>query len=139
MIEAAVLDADQGVLLRDDVQRVLAAIAAAVERVDETAASMTAEITAQRDQVRDISGSMGELNALAQSVAAGAEEGASGAEELRAQSAKLGDAAKGFRTRDWERRDAHAPAQLGGAVKRPPAKRPSAEPAPTADLEPVGA
>ncbi len=131
MIEAAVLDADQGVMLRDDVQRVLAAIATAVERVDETAASMTTEITAQRDQVRDIGGSMSELNALAQSVAAGAEEGASGAEELRAQAAKIGDAAKGFKTRDWENRETHLQPAARGVVKRPPARKASREAAPS--------
>ncbi len=138
MIEAAVLDADQGVILRDDVQRVLAAIARAVERVDETAASMTAEITAQRDQVRDISGSMSELNLLAQSVAAGAEEGASGAEELRAQSAKLGDAAKGFKTRDWQTRDSLATPARRSALKRPSAQRPAGDSVTAAAPQPVG-
>ncbi len=123
MIDAAVRDADEGVTLRDDVQRVLAAIASAVERVDETAASMTMEITTQRDQVREISGSMSELNALAQSVAAGAEEGASGAEEMRAQAAKLGEAAEGFRTRDWEAREQRGPAPAWGMTTRPPASR----------------
>lgn len=128
MIEAAVHDADSGVTLRDDVQTVLAAIAAAVERVDETAASMTMEITAQRDQVRDITSRMSELNRLAQSVAAGAEEGASGAEEMRAQAAKLGEAAEGFRTRDLETREANPGSGTRGAVKRPPARqRPGAQ------------
>jgi methyl-accepting chemotaxis protein len=126
MIEAAVQDADRGVTLRDDVQRVLSAIATAVERVDETAASMTMEITSQRDQVRDITGRMSELNSLAQSVAAGAEEGAAGAEEMRTQAAKLGDAAKGFKTRDWSSRE-----DANGVVTRvPPAVRPPRKVAP---------
>jgi methyl-accepting chemotaxis protein len=126
MIEAAVQDADRGVTLRDDVQRVLSAIATAVERVDETAASMTMEITSQRDQVRDITGRMSELNSLAQSVAAGAEEGAAGAEEMRSQAAKLGDAAKGFKTRDWSSRE-----DANGVVTRvPPAVRPPRKVAP---------
>jgi methyl-accepting chemotaxis protein len=123
MIEAATQDADRGVTLRDDVQRVLSAIASAVEQVDETASSMTRELTLQRDQVRDITGRMSELNSLAQSVAAGAEEGASGAEELRAQAARLGDAAQGFKTRDLEAREQHAHPPRG-ATKRPPARRP---------------
>lgn len=126
MIEAAVKDADRGVTLRDDVHKVLALIADAVERVDETAASMTMEITAQRDQVRDITGRMSELNSLAQSVAAGAEEGASGAEEMRAQATKLGEAAQGFRTRDLETRQPQGSAKTRGAVKRPPARQPKA-------------
>lgn len=105
MIEEAVRDADHGVALRDDVRDVLVAIAEAVERVDATASSMTMEATSQRDQVRDITDRMGELNSLAQSVASGAEEGASGAEELRSQAAHLGDAAKGFKTRDWQSRE----------------------------------
>ncbi len=139
MIEAAVQDADRGVTLRDDVQRVLAAIAIAVERVDETASSMTKEITSQRDQVRDITGRMSELNSLAQSVAAGAEEGASGAEEMRAQAAKLGDAAQGFKTRDWnsrEERDRGANngrETARGATRRPP--RPKAAAAPARDKQ----
>ncbi|MCC7055753.1 MAG: nitrate- and nitrite sensing domain-containing protein [Gemmatimonadaceae bacterium] len=141
MIEAAVQDADRGVTLRDDVQRVLGAIATAVERVDEMAAGMTREITSQRDQVRDITGRMSELNSLAQSVAAGAEEGASGAEEMRAQAARLGDAAKGFKTRDWANRDRREPTGRGGATKRPPvpAARPPARPAPALEAldEPV--
>jgi len=106
MIDAAVQDANQGVALRDDVQSMLAAIATAVERVDATAASMTMESSAQRDQVEGITARMGELNALAQSVAAGAEEGASGAEELRSQAMRLGEAAQGFKTRDWSAREA---------------------------------
>jgi methyl-accepting chemotaxis protein len=139
MIEAAVQDADRGVELRDDVQRVLSSIAAAVERVDETASSMTMEITSQRDQVRGITGRMSELNSLAQSVAAGAEEGASGAAEMKSQAAKLGDAAKGFKTRDWatrEERDRLDKAAMRGAVKRPPASRPSraATPAPASEF-----
>jgi methyl-accepting chemotaxis protein len=104
MIEEAVRDANRGVSLRDEVQAALAAIATAVERVDATATSVTAETSAQRDQVRGITDRMGELNSLAQAVAAGAEEGASGAEELRSQAAHLGDAAKGFKTRDWRSR-----------------------------------
>ena len=100
MIEAAVQDADRGVVLRDDVARVLGAIAAAVERVDETASRMMTEITAQRDQVRDITARVSELNSLAQSVAASAIEGASSAEEMRSQASTLRDAAKGFKTRD---------------------------------------
>ena len=128
MIEAATQDADRGVTLRDDVQRVLSAIASAVEQVDETASSMTRELTLQRDQVRDITGRMSELNSLAQSVAAGAEEGASGAEELRAQAARLGDAAPGFRTRDLEAREERGKAPTRGATKRPPARRPGNSP-----------
>jgi methyl-accepting chemotaxis protein len=123
-----VQDADRGVILRDDVQRVLLAIASAVERVDETASSMTMEITTQRDQVRDITSRMSELNSLAQSVAAGAEEGASGAEELRSQAAKLGDAAKGFKTRDWATREERE-RSAKGAIQRPPRSR-SKAPAP---------
>ena len=119
MIRAAVTDADHGVSLRDDVQQVLGAIAAAVDRVDETAASMTLEITSQRDQVRDITRRMSELNDLAQSVAAGAEEGASGAEEMRTQASRLGDAAKGFKTRDWTNREKRD----RGAVRRPAVRR----------------
>ena len=119
MIQAAVTDADHGVSLRDDVQQVLGAIAAAVDRVDGTAASMTLEITSQRDQVRDITRRMSELNNLAQSVAAGAEEGASGAEEMRTQALRLGDAAKGFKTRDWTSREERE----RGAVRRPAVRR----------------
>ena len=100
MIDAAVHEADRGVLLRDDVQRVLSAIASAVEQVDETAASMTMEITVQRDQVRDIAGRMSELTNLARSVATGAKEGAQGAEQMRQQASALGDAAKGFKIFD---------------------------------------
>lgn len=127
----------RGVTLRDDVQTMLAAIAAAVVRPDETALSMTLEITSRRDQVRDITGRMSELNALAQSVAAGAEEGASGAEEMRAPAAKLGDAAKGFRTRDWQAREDRAATPAKGAVKRPPARAPVHR-SPAPDTEAVG-
>ncbi len=122
MIAEAVEDANRGVALRDDVQQMLSAIAEAVERVDLTAAGMATEILTQRDQVNDIEGRMSELNVLAQSVAAGAQEGASGADQLRAQALHLGNAARHFKTRDLDSRP-REPAPVAERQKAAPGHR----------------
>jgi methyl-accepting chemotaxis protein len=106
LIEEAGHDTLRGVQLRDRVQTTLQDILNAVSRVDAVATEMRGASQSQRDEVKKVLGSMGELNVLAQNVAAGAEEGASGAEELLAQAATLADAAKGFKTRDVETRPA---------------------------------
>ena len=134
LIEESSQDTERGVQLRDHVQETLRDILKAVERVDGVAASMTAETQAQRDQVRGITSRVGELNAIAQSVAAGAEEGAASSEELRAQAKRLAEAAQGFKTRDPITRAKYGPKARGVTVSsdaphsapasRPPQSRP---------------
>lgn len=127
IIESA-QDTERGVSLRDHVQETLRDILTAVERVDGVAASMTTESQAQRDQVRGITARIGELNAIAQSVAAGAEEGAASSEELRAQAKRLAEAAQGFKTRDPITRAKYGPQSRGQSVRPTAAPPRSAAP-----------
>lgn len=73
-------------------------ILASVSRVDLVANEMRAEALGERDQVKKITERAGEMNSLAQSVAASAEEGAAASEELLAQSQVLSDTVQEFRT-----------------------------------------
>jgi methyl-accepting chemotaxis protein len=108
LIEESTRDTAHGVALRDRVQSTLRDILSSVSRVDQVANAMRAESLGQRDQVKQITERAGEMNSLAQSVAASAEEGAAASEELLAQSQVLSDTVQEFRTeRDRPRTASH--------------------------------
>lgn len=98
LIEESTRDTAHGVELRDRVQGTLRDILSSVQRVDNVANEMRLEALGERDQVKQITERASEMNTLAQSVAASAEEGAAASEELLAQSQVLSDTVQEFRT-----------------------------------------
>ena len=105
LIEESVKHADRGVSVTGDVRRQLEAITSRVGRVTTVVAEIAAASQQQREGVTEatgsiqqiaqgvtqINGAMGDVNGVTQQAAAGAEEGASAAQELEAQARTLSD------------------------------------------------
>lgn len=90
--------AERGVVLRSEQEKALAQILVAIRDVDGVAIRMRDGLAGQRDRVQEATTTMRDLNAVVQSVAASAEEGASSSEELHANAAILSSTTSRFET-----------------------------------------
>lgn len=130
-IETALTSTTQGVHISSQVAAQLDSIVQQVRQVDELMAEVTTASGEQSRGIEQITGAVSQMDQLTQSNAANAEESASAAEELNAQSQTLKEAVRDL-LRLVEGGGASAPpsSQSASAPATPAAPRRSAKPAP---------
>ena len=126
--------AERGVILRSQQEKALEQILAAIRNVDGVANRMRNGLGGQRDRVQVATATMRDLNAVVQSVAASAEEGASSSEELHANAAILSSTTSRFETGRPSRTRTRPRATARSSER--PTERPTEPPRPAAITNP---
>ena len=118
-IEAAIQKSHQGAAIADDVVRALDDILSKVRRMDGVIAEIAQASSEQSTGIEQVNTAIGRMDKVTQANASAAEETASAAQELNAQSLTLKEAVGGLRllVRGGRSARRHAAAAAGGAAR----------------------